>query len=124
MIWFCLFIAHATVEIEPAPVVGQQSTVTVLNDISRPMASRAVRTTVRPGLRGEREGSAGLTDAMGRVYWTPQKPGKHLIRVDDDELEVYVRPEHLPWQAVGWLAGTAILGLGFVVIGVRRRESE
>jgi len=70
---------HGAVTVEPTPRSGSESTITVLDEISRPMAGETVRITYRPGLAGEQDIVAGITDSLGRVQWTPERGGVAII---------------------------------------------
>lgn len=61
--------------IDPPPAVGVASTVTLTDDIGRPIGGIAVHAVARPGLDGSTDTAIGVTDALGRVRWTPDRGG-------------------------------------------------
>jgi hypothetical protein len=121
MILLLATLCQAAVLIEPEPVVGQESTITVLDDLSRPISGATVRAVHRADLPGERDLAVGLTDARGRVYWTPSTPGLTRLRARDDEQPVIVTGP-VPVAPAVLLAFAALLALGAAVVGLWPRQ--
>lgn len=67
----------------PPAQVGVESTLTVLGDDAQPRAGATVHVVYRPGLPGEHEVPAGLSDARGQLRLTPGEAGVVLVRAGD-----------------------------------------
>src|SRR5690606_23043937 len=76
-------LAWASITIEDPPRPGEETVVVVTDDAGRPRAGETVRVIHRPGLGGEREVAVGITDARGRVRWTPQMDGVTIVRAGE-----------------------------------------
>jgi hypothetical protein len=79
--------AWAGVSAEGALRVGEPCAVTVTTPDGAPRAGVTVRVVWRPGLPGEHEEAAGLTDAEGSLTWTPEEPGAVRLRAGADTLD-------------------------------------
>ena len=99
-------------------MAGQELTIVVLDDISQPVPQATVHAIQRPGLPGERDVAAGLTDARGRIYWTPSEGGPLLLRAREDQLVVHVAHEEAPTMTLLLLSASAALGLLLLLVGL------
>ncbi len=123
MISLLCVLAFAEITIDPPPVSGTPSVVTVTNDAGRPVSGVSVRATSRPGLAGEAHASLGLTDSLGRVQWSPESGGDAIVRVGDEVQPVrigFVSPPPATLAHLGVLLSGSLLCLAF---GIRRRTS-
>jgi len=118
MIALLATLAFADIVVESPPVAGQEVTITVVDDVSMPVPQATVRAIHRPGLPGERDLAVGLTDARGRVYWTPSDGGPMLLRARDEEAVVHVDYAQAPTTSLVLLLGSAGLGLGLLLWGL------
>jgi len=117
MIALLALVALANPKLDPPPVVGQESGITLVDDLSRPVVGAPVRATVRQGLPREREVAVGLTDARGTAWWKPTVAGPTAIRIRDRSAIVHVQAEAAPTTTLVLLAGfglflIALLGYG------------
>lgn len=117
MIALLWLIASAEPTVDPPPVVGQESGITLLDDLSRPVVGAQVRATVRRGLPGERELAVGLTDARGTAWWKPSSPGPTAIRVRDRSTIVHVHDPASPTTSLVLLGGLVALLLALLGYG-------
>ncbi|MFK7931323.1 MAG: hypothetical protein AB8H79_24280 [Myxococcota bacterium] len=118
-------LALAVLQVEAPPQAGTEVAITLLDDLSRPVAGATVRAIYREGISEERDLAVGLTDARGRVYWTPKQGGPVVLRAKRDELRVNVAYGWPPLTpiAVGIPVGTLGMGLlAFGLWGSRRRK--
>jgi hypothetical protein len=117
------------ITVAPPPIEGQESTVTITDDLGRGAAGLTVRVMHRPGLTGAQEVAIGITDSLGRVRWNPDQPGSAELRVDDEALPVAIGWAHWPIGTLlllAWLAAAATAMIGFGLSSPRRwkpRES-
>lgn len=119
MIWLLLsHLACAEILIEAEPVAGKTIAIDVVDDLSRPVSGATVRAIRRPGLPGERDLAVGLTDARGRVYWTPKEPGTQVLRAREHERIVHVEAVSPPLTPLLLLGTSGLLGLGLLLWGL------
>jgi hypothetical protein len=117
-------LASANPSVDPAPRVGLESEVRLVDDLTRPVVGAPVRATTRVGLPGEREVAVGLTDGSGSAWWTPADAGPARLRVRDRELVVRVERAGPPTTAAVMLGGLLALALALLAAGAiasRRR---
>lgn len=114
----------SNIVIEGEPTTHETVAIDVIDDLSRPVSGATVRAIRRPGLPGERDLAVGLTDARGRVYWTPKRPGTQILRAREHELIVHVRPDTPSPTPIVLLSSSGLVGLGLLVWGLwpRRRR--
>lgn len=115
-LWLLCTLALAGIEVEPAPAVGQESLVLVVDAEGAPLPGQTVRVVHRPDLHGQEEQAVGITDGRGRVRWSPSRAGVTQVRAGEEELELAVAwttppPGALVLLVLLLLAG--ILGLGY-----------
>jgi hypothetical protein len=92
---------------DPPARVGVESTLTLSGDDAAPRAGATVHLVYRPGLPGEHEVPAGLTDARGQLRLTPSEAGTVLVRAGDE-----VDPAVVAGPPSGWtLAHLVILAV-------------
>lgn len=123
MIWLIAQLAIAQPVLDPAPVVGGESAITVVDDLSQPVISASVRVVHRPGLVGERELSIGLTDSRGTVYWTPEHAGPARLRAGSTPVLVHVARDQAPiarWILLGALGALILVLIGYGAWPARR----
>lgn len=113
-------LAWASITIEDPPRPGEETVVVVTDDAGRPRAGETVRVIHRPGLGGEREVAVGITDARGRVRWTPQMDGVTIVRAGEERLSVRVLPTETPLGTVTLLVVLSLAALGSVGYGLVR----
>jgi len=113
-------LAWASITIEDPPRPGEETVVVVTDDAGRPRAGETVRVIHRPGLGGEREVAVGITDARGRVRWTPQMDGVTVVRAGEERLSVRVTPAETPLGTVTLLVVLSLAALGSLGYGLVR----
>jgi hypothetical protein len=124
MILLLAWLAHAEIVVEPPPSAGVQTAVTVLDDLSRPVSGATVRAVERSGLSDQRDVAVGLTDARGRVYWSPGAGGPTVLRVRDETRVVHVAYAGPDETALTLLVLLLSLGLGATVVGLWPSRKE
>lgn len=82
--------AQAAVMVDPAPVQGAESTITLLDDSGAPRPGVTVRVFHGRGLELVEEVAVGITDARGRALWTPQRAGRTVVHSEHEERAVHV----------------------------------
>lgn len=107
-----LLPARAEILFEGDPTVGEGVVITVVDDLSRPVRGATVRAIHRAGLPGERDLAIGLTDARGRVTWTPEQAGTTVVRTRRDQALTHVRRDGPPISTLVLLGVLGVLGLG------------
>ncbi|MFT6142452.1 MAG: hypothetical protein ACJATT_001693 [Myxococcota bacterium] len=121
MIWLVLMaLASADVRIEPAPIAGVESVITLLDDAGRPRNGIGVRVVRRDGLPSETQTSLGLTDSLGRVRWTPADGGRTLVQAGSNNESVRVGYASVPAATATLLAAMTFAGLLALFLGLRR----
>lgn len=110
--WWSLAVAFATITIDPPPQVEVESALVVLKDEERPAAGATVRAWLHPGLPEEREIAIGVTDARGRVLWTPEVAGRVRIEAADQELGLLVVHPQPPTGPLALLLLMIAAGVG------------
>jgi hypothetical protein len=110
--------AENLVTVDPAPVQGAESWVVVTDDIGRAASGVTIRVVHRPGLDGTRELAIGITDALGRVRWTPEAAGAALVQADDAQLPVEVAWAAPPSATIALMVMLAIGALAAIVGGL------
>lgn len=120
-------VASATIEIETPPTPGEETIVRVLAQDGRPRAGETVRVVHRPGLAGQRELAIGITDARGRVRWTPAEAGVAVVRAGEERLPVRIAPPEAPRDTLVLLgllllAAGGALGYGLVPMRIPTRK--
>jgi hypothetical protein len=63
--------SEAAITLEEAPRLGHETWLTITRD-EAPTGGETVTVVHRPGIVGEEEIAIGITDARGRVRWTPR----------------------------------------------------
>lgn len=119
--WWAASMAWAGVSVSPAPTRGEVSQVLLANDDGSPQSGVTVRAIVHPERATSAEIGLGITDAKGRIAWTPKDAGTadlyagdvHLTRV----VVAWPTPPTgvvVPWALMLLVAGGAVaFGLGY-----------
>lgn len=118
MIVAWLLLAAAPIAVDPPPAIGQESVVTVIDDIGRPVVGTPVRIEHRPDLDGSRELAIGVTDGLGRARWKPEEGGVTAIKVGQQQLRVAVIWSQRPTGAIALTLIGALLALGTMIYGI------
>ncbi len=105
-----LQLASAGLEIQPAPVIETETAVLVTREDGSAIGGATVRGIVHPGNHDEHEVAIGVTDARGRVLWTPDTSGRVTIRAGDQERDVLVAWKSAPTGVAMMLALLFLLG--------------
>ena len=88
LLWIHLGIAD--VLITPDAQQSSLVTFTVLDPLSNPVSAATVRVTVHPGIATERQWTLGITDAEGRITFTPEVGGPYQLEVGNERLDFRV----------------------------------
>lgn len=117
IVWLGLALASAAVGLDPLPMEGRETVVTVADADGRPRSGETVRVLHRPGLAAEVEQAIGITDARGQVRWKPTVPGVAHVRAGDEVAPVHVeaarmRPDVPLLVTLLLLGGLAAIGYG------------
>ena len=116
MILLLASLSWATIEVEEPVTAGQEVAITVVNDLSQPRPGLTVRAIYRRDLATEQDMAVGLTDARGRVYWTPKRGGPVTLRAKSEEQLVQVG---YAWpDATSYVLGIPAFILGFAMLGL------
>jgi hypothetical protein len=110
-------MSRTILEVQTPPTPGVETTVTVVDDLSRPVVGATVRATWRPGLAGEHSVAVGLTDARGQVPWTPKQAGTVVISARDTSM---ILQSGSPWPdptSTVWIAAILLGCVGLMVAG-------
>jgi len=102
---------------DPAPAVGVETVITLVDSFGGPQAGATVQVVHRPGLPGERQRAIGITDSRGRVRWVPETGGVALVKGDDDSVRVRVDRSEAPASTITLLVLLAVAAIGFVGYG-------
>lgn len=113
-------VAFGAITLERPPQPGVETVIHVADEEGRPRAGETVRVVHRPGLSGERELAVGITDARGRVRWTPQFDGITVVRAGEERLSLRVPPAETPLATVTMLVVLLLAALGSVGYGLHR----
>lgn len=120
MTWLLLCAAMAAqVQIEPPPVVGVQTVVSVVDSAGQGRPGETVRVVHRPGLDGERELAIGITDGFGRVAWTPDQAGVATVRAGASITPVRISWVGLPTGTLAVAGVTLALAVFSMMFGFR-----
>ena len=119
MILFFLPAALAGVDITPSPVAGEASVVVATGADGDPRVGQTVTVVHRVGLPGEDEVAIGITDARGRVEWTPREGGVSELQVGDERLRISVGWAHRPQQTLLLISLLLFAGMGAIGYGVQ-----
>ena len=110
--------ASGAILVEEEPQLGVTTWVTVLSD-EHPVAGETVSVLHRPGIAGEQEIAVGITDARGRVRWTPARAGVTIIQAGSRETVAQVRADFPPPEAITLLGLIIMAGLGSLLYGLK-----
>lgn len=110
--------AQATVTFAGPLQAGEEVLVEVTDSTKEPLIGETVRVVHRPGLSGEREVAVGITDARGRVRWTPESPGVARLRAGDEWQAIRVAPASTPSGVPALLGVLGALGCGALAYGL------
>lgn len=113
---FALVVATALL-VDPSPRVGSASTVTVTTEEGGPRAGVTVTVVERPGRPDADEIAIGISDARGRVQWTPEASGPARLRADDADAYVVVPWPRPPAAPLVLLALLGLAGVGAIAFG-------
>ncbi len=106
------------IALQADPELGVVIAITVTDAADRPAVGRTVRVIHRPELDGEKELAIGITDARGKVRWTPEQAGVAVIRADKMERRISVRHPSPPASTVTLLILLGLAALASSVYGV------
>jgi hypothetical protein len=124
--WWCARGALAAVELESSAAEGVETVIVVTDELGDPGSGETVRVVHRPGLPGSRELAIGITDARGRVRWTPAEGGVARGPARGGVMDVRITRGALPevTLTLAGLLGALGAGLWLVVLGPlgRRRR--
>lgn len=107
-----------TVDVLPPLREGEETLVTVTDDLGRPVPGVTVRVLHRPELDGAQELAIGITDTLGRVRWTPELAGTAQVRADQEIVPVAIAWSGAPPDTAVVLALLAVAALGALGYGL------
>jgi hypothetical protein len=117
-----LSLAFAQVTVDPAPRVGVETVVEVVDELETAEPGATVQVTHRPGLDGERQIAIGITDSRGRVRWTPEMGGVAILRAGDRLAPVVVGWSAVPPATASLLVLLLLAALGLTGYGLLPRR--
>ena len=112
--------ALASITVDAAPIEGVDNWVTVQQG-ETPAAGETVTVVHRPGIVGEQEIAIGITDARGRVRWSPERGGVSTIHAGSQQYTLTVQRATAPASILTILTLLIMLALGSIVYGFRKR---
>jgi hypothetical protein len=115
------FDAYGSIVVEDEPRVGVSTWISVASD-ERAVAGETVSVVHRPGIAGEQEIAVGITDASGRVRWSPKRPGVTIIQAGPRRLTTQVSASFPPPEAITLLGLIIMAGLSSLLYGLRLRR--
>ena len=123
MSFILLFIHMALVDIivQGDAEQGEVLTVTVVDEISKPVPAETVRVTMHPGMSTESQWTLGITDVDGIVSFTPSRGGPFAITVGDQAAKIDVSWRAVPRTALAHWFGIALV---LCVFGVRMKWAQ
>jgi hypothetical protein len=119
--WLSIAVALATITVDPPPIADVESAIVVTRDDGEPAAGVTVRVFHRPDLVDVDESGIGVTDARGRVLWTPDEPGRARLQAGEERHDLVVAWPSLPVGRAVLLALLVLLGFGAAAQSVRAR---
>jgi hypothetical protein len=122
LLFWLLANAHGSITLGDAPQVGVETRITVTSE-EQPLAGETVSVIHRPGIAGETEIAVGITDATGRVRWTPARPGVTTIQAGQRRETLRVGASFPPPSAITLLGLILMAGLGSLLYGLKARRS-
>lgn len=114
-------LAMAGIDVSAPPEEGVEIVVQVTQDDGSPAAGETVRVTHRPTTTSPVERAVNITDARGRVRWTPELGGLADLRAGPQEMRVRIASRQVPADALTVTLLLCITFLTLVAIGFRRR---
>lgn len=122
LLFWLLASAEASIVVGEDPQLGVESWVTVSSS-EQPVAGATVSVIHRPGIAGEIEIAVGITDASGRVRWTPARRGVTTIQAGPRQTTVRVASPLPPPEAITLLGLIIMAGLASLLYGLSVRRS-
>gem|GEM_PF-4676930 len=122
MLWATLAWATDIIQLEPPPVIGQESTLSVTDADGLPRAGRTVRITYRKRLSTTEDRAIGLTDGAGQLRWTPEAAGAAELAVNNDRTPISIGWRFPPAATLLHLSILSLAGALFAVWGSSRRS--
>ncbi len=117
-----LTVALGAITVDDPPVVGVETLIRVTGEDGSEAGGETVRVLYLPSTARTRERAINITDARGRVRWTPERSGVAEIRAGTQSVRIYINSERLPTTPLAVFAVLALLGAGSVGYGLRRRR--
>ncbi len=117
-------LSAATVSLETEASVEVETVVVVTRADGAPMGGATVRVYYRPDLVGQREQAIGITDARGRIAWTPTHSGIARIQAADQARSLRVAPRGAPEGTLGLLITVAAMSLLLAGYGAWRPRAR
>ena len=121
LLFWLLGSAHGSILVEEPPELGVSNWITVTSG-DRPVGGETVSVVHRPGIAGEQEIAVGITDARGRVRWTPARSGVTTIQAGPRRDTIHVTAVIPPPEAITLLGLIIMAGLGSLLYGLRLRR--
>lgn len=115
--------AMAAIQVDGELVAGQEVILHVFNEEGGPAAGETVRVTHTPSLPSSVERAINISDARGRVVWTPEHSGVAEVRAGSQSHRMRIRPAGPPPAALSILTILFLLSFGMVAFGIRRRSN-
>lgn len=122
MMFFLLFsVSRAEIVVEGSPRVGEELVLHITDARLADAGGETVRVTHHPGGPHAFERAINITDARGRVRWTPEAGGVAELRAGPQVLRIQVERSELPQTPLALSVLLLVTGLGAMGAGFRRR---
>ena len=105
---------------DTTPAEAVDNWITVTHEVT-PAPGETVTVVYRPGIVGEQEVAIGITDARGRVRWSPSRGGVATVHAGQQQLTLRVGRSSPPSSVLTLLSLLTLLAIGSGAFGFRKR---
>lgn len=121
--WFLLLLAARAEILPEGPLrMGEEVVLRVTDDGGLESGGETVRVIHHPSTPRAFERAINITDARGRVTWTPETGGVAELRAGHQVLRVFVEPDVLPSTPIALLLLLGVTGVGMSAAGFVKRS--
>ena len=122
VITLLMFTVQAKLLMEPSPSPGQETIISVIKE-DLPVRGETVRVIYHPRSAHEQERAVGITDARGRVSWTPEVGGQAILRVGNTDHRVRLPWSNTPFDTIVLVVLLLLAPLGLCISGARKKKA-